>query len=182
MTEIQEGHVISIQTVKNGGLTFQGKPLEFECVNEEERVYQARAELTEEEIAAGNNVEHVFTIQYPIGEGVITRTSALPKALEKKKENKELTDAEKHTKINSLEYSLGRTAEPTQLADGSRATTTGQKANESNKENKTSQPLQSTKEEVSGKEQGQQKQQESKKSEESTGSQPQKSSTEVKKT
>ena len=138
MVELQAGHVLSLQSLKNGGLTYQGKPLEFECTNEDERVYTARATLTQEEINAGNNVEQEFTIQFPVGEGIVSVNPKLPTLLENKnKLFKDKTDAEKHTIINSLEYTTNRQTEPRQLADGSVATTTGVKANESSDKSKS---------------------------------------------
>ncbi|MGN6346722.1 MAG: hypothetical protein ACTHME_03365 [Candidatus Nitrosocosmicus sp.] len=153
MAEIQEGHGIGLQRVLAGGLTFQGKPLNFEQVDKENNVYQARAELTQEEIDAGNRVEQLFTVQFPTGEGIINRTGALPKLLEKKNKDFEgKTDAEKHTIINSLSYAhTGQVKLPEEnnsLIDGARATPTGQKAQDQAKKTEESKSSTETKKDV----------------------------------
>jgi len=126
MVDIRQGQSFDIQAIQaSQDLTFKGKPVTFEVVDEDERVYQARTELTDEDIKAGNLYVDVLTVQFPVGQGVVVVSQEAPKQLEK--DFKNLSDAEKLTKLNSLQYTLNR-KEPRQIASGNLSTTIGQQA------------------------------------------------------
>lgn len=63
MVEITEGTQVSLNQILSGGLTFKGKPLKFELVDKDTHLYQAATNLTDEEIAAGNN-DFVFGFSF----------------------------------------------------------------------------------------------------------------------
>src|SRR6476469_10705752 len=126
MVDIRQGQSFDIQAIQaSQDLTFKGKPVTFEVVDEDERVYQARTELTDEDIKAGNLYVDVLTVQFPVGQGVVVVSQEAPKQLEK--DFKNLSDAEKLTKLNSLQYTLN-IKEPREIANGNLTTTIGQQA------------------------------------------------------
>ena len=126
MVDIQTGQSFDIQSIRaSQGLKFKGKPIQFELIDEDELVFQGRTELTDEEIKAGNVYVDVLTVQFPISQGTVVLTKEAPKQLDK--DFKELSDAEKLTKLHSLQYTLGRD-EPRQIASGNLSTTIGRAA------------------------------------------------------
>lgn len=129
-TEISEGMVIHPDTVKQNNLSYKGKKLNFECVDKVNQTYQAKYELSDEE--KKHNVEKLFSVSFPPIASHIT-SSLLPPNTD---EFKDLTDAEKHTKLNSLEYTTGQ-KEKTQVGDGSMETPIGIEANKNRDKNKS---------------------------------------------
>lgn len=75
MVEVVSGLQTNLGNVLGGGLTYKGKPLKFEEVKDSNgQVFQATTNLTDEEIAAGNNDNIItFSLAQAIGDLVVTR-------------------------------------------------------------------------------------------------------------
>lgn len=134
-TELKDGHVLSLSSVKSGGLQYKGKPVTLELDNEKTQSYKGTATFTDEEKKLGNqDAVIIFNLDNPIG------TIKIHNALKDGKEDDEfegLTDAEKYTKQNSIQYQTGM-PEVTQIADGSQATHIGVEALASRKKDEES--------------------------------------------
>lgn len=117
--EISDGQTVSLDVIRSGGLTIKGKPVEFQESEDNPNVYSGTVEFTDEEKELGaQDLLAVYKLIDPLG--TVTTSILLPDT----DEFKDLTDAEKFTKLNSLEYQTGK-PESTQLADGSQTSPIG---------------------------------------------------------
>lgn len=75
MVEVVSGSTATLNTVLAGGLTYKGKKLEFkEVEGSNGQVFQAATNLTDEEIANGNNDAIItFSLEQAQGNVVVTR-------------------------------------------------------------------------------------------------------------
>jgi len=114
VNELNNGQTVSLDTIRSGGLTVKGKPLNLEQDENDPNLYTAKIEYTDEEKeeTGAKDLFVTYSLNEPVGTVVIV--DALPES----DAFKDLTDAEKFTKMNSLEFQTGK-PEPTQLADGS---------------------------------------------------------------
>lgn len=126
MADLADGLIIDHSNVNSNNLTYRGKPVKFQK-DENSNIYRADVKFNEEEKAQGKqDAVLTYSPNFPTG------TVAVVQALPDDEDFKDLTDAEKFTKLNSLSYQTG-TPEATQIADGSQATHIGIQAN-ANKE------------------------------------------------
>jgi hypothetical protein len=117
--ELSDGQTVSLDVIRSGGLTYRGKPLEFAESDDNPNSYTAIVEFTDEEKDLGaQDLLVVYRLNNPVG--TIDVSTLLPEG----DEFEGLTDAEKYTKLNSLEYQTGK-PEVTQLADGSQQSPIG---------------------------------------------------------
>lgn len=75
MTEVVSGLQTSLGNILSGNFTYKGKPLKFEEVEDSNgQVYQAKTNLTDEELALGNNDNIItFSLEQAVGNIVVTR-------------------------------------------------------------------------------------------------------------
>jgi len=118
-TPINNGQTLSLDTIRSGGLTVNGKPIEFNESEDNPNVYTGVVEFTDEEKESGaKDLLVTFHLNEPVG------TVAIYDLLPDSPEFEGLTEAEKFTKLNSYEYQSGK-PEPTQIADGSQSNKIG---------------------------------------------------------
>lgn len=111
MTELFEGLILTVDQAKNGSFTFKGKEVKLEQDKNNPLVFSGKTKLTKEEEKAGNlNVG--FTYNAGIATGTVNTYIVIPET----DDFKDLNDAEKITKLNSIEYQFG--AEPTDTGKG----------------------------------------------------------------
>jgi hypothetical protein len=106
MTELFDGLILSLNNV-NDEFTFMGKPIKLEQDKNNPNLYTATQDLSDEEKAAGNNLQSAITLSIGTPEGTVSIRQMPPDT----DEFKDLNDAEKLTKLNSIKYQFG--AEPT---------------------------------------------------------------------
>lgn len=117
--ELSDGQTVSLDVIRSGGLTYRGKSLEFVESDDNPNSFTATVEFTDEEKDLGaQDLLVVYRLSNPVG--TIEVSTLLPEG----DEFEGLTDAEKFTKLNSLEYQTGK-PEVTQLADGSQQSPIG---------------------------------------------------------
>lgn len=106
MPELREGLILTVDQVKNGSFTFKGKEVKLEQDKNNPLVFTGQTKLTEDQVKAGNlNVG--FTYNAGIATGTVNSYTVIPDT----DDFKDLNDAEKVTKLNSIEYQFG--TEPT---------------------------------------------------------------------
>jgi len=115
MTELKSGLILTQSKVKNTKFTFNGKDIELKQDENNPLLYRARSSLTEDEKKAGNR-DCEFFLNFGDAEGVVS-VNLLPPQLENDPEFKDLNDAEKLTKLNSIAYQY-KTSEPTDVGKG----------------------------------------------------------------
>ena len=115
MTELKNGLILTQSKVKNTKFTFNGKDIELKQDENNPLLYTARSSLTEDEKKAGNR-DYEFFLNFGDAEGVVS-VNILPPKLENDPEFKDLNDAEKLTKLNSIAYQY-KTSEPTDIGKG----------------------------------------------------------------
>ena len=115
MTELKNGLILTQSKVKNTKFTFNGKDIELKQDENNPLLYTARSSLTEDEKKAGNR-DYEFFLNFGDAEGVVS-VNILPPQLENDPEFKDLNDAEKLTKLNSIAYQY-KTSEPTDIGKG----------------------------------------------------------------
>jgi len=106
MTELREGLILTVDQAKNGSFTFKGKEVKLEQDKNNPLVFTGQTKLTKDEVKAGN-LNTAFTYNAGIATGVVNSYLVIPDT----EEFKNLNDAEKITKLNSIEYQFG--TEPT---------------------------------------------------------------------
>jgi hypothetical protein len=127
MADLADGLIIDHSNVNSNNLTYRGKPVKFQK-DKNSNIYRADVKFNEEEKKQGKqDVVLTYSPNAPTG------TVAVVQALPENEDFKDLTDAEKFTKMNSLSYQTG-TPEPTQIADGSQVTHIGVQANSNREE------------------------------------------------
>ena len=118
MADLSDGLIIDHSNVNSNNLTYRGKPVKFQK-DEQSGTYKAEVKFSEEEQEQGyHDVVLTYQLNNPTG------TVEVKQLLPDNEDFKDLTDAEKFTKMNSLSYQTGR-PEPTQIADGSQVTHIG---------------------------------------------------------
>src|SRR5580765_5936892 len=115
MTELKAGLILTQSKVKNTKFTFNGKDIELKQDENNPLLYTARSSLTEDEKKAGNR-DYEFFLNFGDAEGVVS-VNILPPKLENDPDFKDLNDAEKLTKLNSIAYQY-KTTEPTDIGKG----------------------------------------------------------------
>lgn len=134
MTEIKDGLQLPLSRLLNDQLTFKGKPISFEKLSEEQpNIYRASTNLSEEEKKHNRDWEFIFSLEEAIG---TVRASLVPLE-DNSDEFKDLTDAERVTKTNSLTFQL-KQPEPTDVGPNLNQTL-NKAVNESSTTNKNKQ-------------------------------------------
>jgi len=111
MPELRDGQVLTLDQIQNDKFTYNGKELKFEKTESNQNVYEAKLEPSEQEKQAGS-LARAFSINIGAAQGVVTSYVLAPEA----EGFEDLTDSEKITKLNSLEYQH-QTNEPTDVGD-----------------------------------------------------------------
>lgn len=77
--ELADGQIITLAQLQGKGFTYQGKKLDFKQVDKDNPfVYQASTDLSDEELAAGNNnVNFLFSLGEATG-NVVKTVTVLP--------------------------------------------------------------------------------------------------------
>ena len=114
MTELRDGLILTQSKVAAGNFTHNGKPIELKQDENNPLLYSAQEKLSEEEKKAGNQ-EFAFYLNFGEAEGTLRKVLS-PSALDQHPDFKDLNDAEKVTKLNSIQYQYG--AEPTDIGKG----------------------------------------------------------------
>lgn len=121
MVEVVSGSTATLNNVLAGGLTYKGKKLEFkEVEGSNGQVFQATTNLTDEEIAAGNNdVIITYSLEQALGNVVVTRVPIEEK--EREEIAKSVNDSKKNLKEgeNYEAKPLGRADEMLKANKGS---------------------------------------------------------------
>lgn len=138
-TSLKDGQILKLSSVKSGNLVYNGKPVTLEKDNKDEnsQIYKGKVEFTDEEKETSSGKKDVL-ITYELNDpvGTIRINNALPED-DKDDDFAGLTDAEKFTKMNSIQYQTG-VEEVTQIADGSQESPIGVAALASRKEKEES--------------------------------------------
>lgn len=121
MVEVVSGSTATLNTALSGGLTYKGKKLEFkEVEGSNGQVYQATTNLTDEEIANGNNDAIItFSLEQAQGNVVVSRVPIEEK--EREEIAKSVNDSKKKLKEgeNYEAQPLGRADQLLQANKGS---------------------------------------------------------------
>jgi len=90
--ELAEGQQLTLSQLLNKGFTYKGKPLEFKQNEDNPMVYEAKTELKDEELAAGNNnVNFIFSFSEAVGN--VVKTVDVMSEEDRKKVEKKVKDA-----------------------------------------------------------------------------------------
>ena len=100
MTEIKDGLVLPLSRLLNDQLTFKGRDITFELVDEQNQVYKASTNLSEEEKKHNRDMEFIYSLSEASG----TVVANLVPLQNNDPEFEGLTDSERITKANSLSY------------------------------------------------------------------------------
>ena len=112
MTEINDGLVLPLSRVLNEQLTYRGKEIKFELIDDKNQVYKGSTNLSEEEKKHNRDVEFIYSLAEASG----TIIANLVPLKNNDPEFDNLTDSERITKANSLTYQT-RQPEPTDLGN-----------------------------------------------------------------
>jgi len=114
MPELKDGLILTQSKAAAGGFTHNGKPIELKQDKNNPLLWSAQETLTKEEKEAGNQ-EFAFYLNFGESEGTIRKVLS-PSVLDKDPAFKELNDAERVTKLNSIKHQFGE--EPTDIGKG----------------------------------------------------------------
>jgi hypothetical protein len=112
MPEIRDGQIFTLDEIKSNQFTYRGKEVKFEQNENNPNVYEGKIELSDEEKQAGNP-ERSFSFNIGTAQGIVSLYTAPPDT----EDFQDLTDSEKVTKLNSIEYQHN-TTEPTDTGEG----------------------------------------------------------------
>jgi len=114
MPELKDGLILTQSKAAAGNFTHNGKPIELKQDKNNPLLWSAQETLTKEEKEAGNQ-EFAFYLNFGESEGTIRKVLS-PSVLDKDPAFKELNDAERVTKLNSIKHQFGE--EPTDIGKG----------------------------------------------------------------
>lgn len=104
--ELKEGLILTLDQVKTDSFTYKGKEIKLEQDENNPLVFRGQTKLSKEEEKAGN-LNTAFVYNAGLASGVINASIVIPDT----DDFRDLNDAEKVTKLNSIEYQFG--TEPT---------------------------------------------------------------------
>jgi hypothetical protein len=104
--ELKEGLILTLDQVKTDSFTYKGKEIKLEQDENNPLVFRGQTKLSKKEEEAGN-LNTAFVYNAGLASGTVNSYTVIPET----DDFKDLTDSEKVTKLNSIEYQFGK--EPT---------------------------------------------------------------------